>query len=465
MNKAAVASMTMDEFKALPVDQRRNAVTSGKIRPPRLGSPERKEFDLQLGLRAASADSTPTPADSVPPTPAAATPAPAPAAPGAAEPSGTPAPAATPAPATPAPSAPAAPEKKYGGFASIDELIADHKKVSDQNTQHSKLLAEQQEIIRKINNTASDQGRTLATLKAELAEKTKQMDELAQKIAATSPAAAAAVDEIGEPPDPSAFEDGVLDTGFQSALHEHMKKLTTAYATVVKENRTLKDGLTKSQSTLDKVAGTVDSISKDSASNRAREAQSAFMADVEQFQKDYGLTLSVPFSEMNEQVLIANDEKADATLRASARSYLKALKPEDGVAFDKVCKAIHTRFDFSDGTPKARYRTWRGALADAEIIADYQPAAPQPAVDAEEEARLRKLKEQHDSPDVGALPADQGSVEKPLGQQGTPQDKARRIAELEKIRGQNPVTFRENKPQWEEYKALRAFFGRPVIRA
>lgn len=438
MNKAVVANI--EEFSKLTPEQRKSQVENGEVKPPRIGTPERAQFNALMGIDDGS-KRAPAPADQVALPPDGSTPV--------------------------EPAAPAAEDKKYHGFATIDELVADYDNIKKLNQQRDDQLKAQAEITKRINNTASSQGRTIERLEADLELMKKRIaesDALIAAAASQAPAAGSTVEAI-EPPDPNNFDEGVLDPQYHEAQVAYNRKLSEAYAALVKANADLRKDLTSMKPEIESVKGTVGEISKGKDLERQQKADSEFFAGVKQFQEEFGLDIGIDFETANQHLLVAQNPNSDPNEREAASAALKALKPEQTEALQKTLNAIHARYSFENGVRRERYRTWTGALADNDLADSYQrKAKQQTAADVLAAAAATKPTPTA-QPGASAMPAGAGSPGSvPVSQQSSIADAKARLQKLEQLRGMNPAQFKADPKQWQEYKDLRTRFGYAVAR-
>jgi len=441
MNKAGIARINVEDFAKMSPEERRKAVQGNTIKPPKLGTPDRKRFDeLLFGNEPAAAAA---PAEPQPPIP-----------PKGDEPPATP-PADQQPPAPPAGQDP--PKGQYGGFDTLEELLEDNRKAKEQTSRLEALVKEQGEIMRRINATASNEGRTVKKLKEEL-ESNKAMIEGLQKKISEPPAQH---DELGEPPDPmndQAYPEGVLDTNYHKDMALYSKKVAAHVAAVNKRNCELESKVNSLEQGHQKVARAVSSREQADAEAAGRAMEDAFLSDVHSFQDQYGLKMSRSFEDINKAILTRNNPQATDDEKRQANAVMSSLRPEDGPMFDKVARAINTRYRFEDGRPISLYRTWKAAIADNDLDGDYQVASNQPPAPPRDEGKARLTeaqRKQHDAA-VDAIPASRAASDTPIHQQKN--SKQDRLMELNRIREQNPASFRKS-GMWDEYVKLRSELG------
>ena len=421
-DKANIANM--QEFTALSKEDRLAALKDGRFIPPKRGTPERAEFEKQAFSAQTTAPSAPAPAAEKP-TVEAEKPAPI-STEGSAPAAAAVSPAPVPATAT-----------EFLGFKTPDEA----KKAFDDL---KALTSKQAELINKLNSTASNLGRERANLQAQLEAVSKKITEKG----AEAPVEA----DIPEPPDPAKFADqgGVVSDEYQAAVADYSKKL---FAVIKDMRTTLKEVKPK----LEQTERFVNESATATAQTKRAEATNVLNSTTTELQKTLFLETSVPWETINNQVLILQDVSSTPEAKAAAQGFINSLPKEDVEKFNKLHQAVSMAFDFSTGTPQARYdvksHQFKGALIDAGFTIKAEPGA----VD------LEKLHQTQQDKGISGLPPNQvGSDEPPLSTAITGKEKQDRLALLNRMRAEDPVGFRNDSAKWHEYIELRKQFGTPV---
>jgi hypothetical protein len=413
-----------EEFFKLSKDDQRKAVQTGNFVPPKFGTTERDEFNKRLFQDPASVP-PPSPEPKKEPEPKKDGVAPKP-------------------PESPEPPAkPAEPPQDFGGHKSFDDFLKAH------NEQQA-LLLKQQQINDKINATNGVQGRKLIELQ-------KQLEEVTKKISEQKPTPK---DEFVIPGRPDALDadkypDGVLDPKYQADIGAYFQKLEEGTKTVLKTNSDLLQRFENVERELTETRSLVQQERVEKTHNRENEAWDGLSQSLTEFQAEVGITMSVPWTQINNNLLVLKDEKASPEARNAAQMFINTLPPSDIDNFKKLTPVVTTFADFSEGIPKPKFQNmksnaFRGYLADAGIT--FNPPAKPPA-----------KQQTPPAPGVDPMDGSASSMHEPkLSDLQTGQEKQNRLHELEMLRRADPAKFNADPTLKKEYMDLRASFGAPL---
>lgn len=334
----------------------------------------------------------------------------------------------------------AEPQNGIGGYKSTEDLLKAHE-------EQKSLLVKQQQIIDKINATNGNQGRKLSSLEKELEEVRKKIVEQnpAQEVDVTIP-------DRPDPSDSNKYPDGILDPKYQSDFGVYTSKLEEVAKSTYKTNKEL---LQK----VDRFEGEFSEFKRNAQTDRAEKIRSkqqeewdTLSSTLSEFQQENGIRMSVPWVQINNNLLMMKNEQASPEDRKSAQAFINTLSPVDIENFKKLTPVVTTYADFSEGTPKPRFqnmksRAFRGYLEDAGIVFTPPPARTNPATPPQP------------SPGVSPLPAStSGSSEPKLSDMQTGHERIDRLRVLEDMRRNNNAKFKADPSLVKEYGDLRASF-------
>lgn len=440
--KTQVVATDLSALRKASQDERKQMVQEGKVRAPRRGTPERQEFDKLL-FDASHASPVSDPVEkSVEATIDTSVVSPTP-------------PAAPEAKETSKPAEKPVEIKKYGDFESVDDLLADYERKKSTEAQLKSLTDEQQRLIAKLHATASDQGRVIASKNKEL-EETKKTKE-----GSTKPAEANQAVDVGDPPDPMQYDDGILGEKYQKDLVDWQKRLAASFKAAP---------AVSSIPEIEELKKKVEQAEAFAIEERTRKSQERVMkewsnvwSEVSDFQKKYGCQTSVPFETINNMLLIRDNTQASLDERDMARKFLDGLSQVDKDNADKVLPAVTSMFAVENGVPKKRYKVFEAALVDNGLIDKFNPQSQSQAA-AIKRAEADKLKKNATDNSVSALSvSSQPGTREPLTQ-GTADEKMERLRELAAKRASDPSAFKADSAQWKEFSELRAEFGAAMPR-
>lgn len=113
----------------------------------------------------------------------------------------------------------------------------------------------------------------------------------------------------------------------------------------------------------ERVRGLQDKMDAEKAETIKSQEWNNLWKEVEDIQSRFGLKTTIPVSQINDYVEVANSSgKYSLDEVNAAKAWLDALPPNDKVNFDEVSKAINGFYDFSDGVPKKTQATFEGFL-------------------------------------------------------------------------------------------------------
>jgi hypothetical protein len=312
------------------------------------------------------------------------------------------------------------------------------------------------ELTQTLSRTATTNGRRVAELE-------KQLQDVAEKLAAKKDEAPAAAEiEVPVPPDPEQYVDdgGVVSNNYLTARAKYDKDMAAYLKAISEDRKKLRTELEEVKSTAKKADSYITESIRSTTTSAATKAQQEFEAGTDELQKMLGLETSKPWRTINQQVKLLRDEAAPKEARDAAQLFIKGLSKQDSYRFDRLAKAAGTAYDLS--TLKLRYdlksHQLKGALIDAGFAV--KDTVPAPAVD------LENLKQQHEARGVTGIPPEKvGSDEPPLSGIITPAEKEARLKELQHKRGADPVGFRQNPSLWQEFSRLSVELGYIVSKA
>lgn len=345
------------------------------------------------------------------------------------------------------------PQGKEGASSNLDEFFGYGTKEGLYEA-HKTLIEKSADLktqIDKLNESGGKLGRKNQDLEKQLADVNTKLTEMGSQPAPgkskeKEPGKPASNLKIPEPPNPEDFPTGAFDDDYQAKVAQYNKDVSKYMKDLADENARL-NGLIETHSTEIKSTRDFQTESTNkTVEQKKSEAWSALWSEVERFQKERGMTTTIPIDKINKAV-IANDETT-----------LKALSPKDMKIFEKMKVYCETFADFSGGYPAPRYNTFTEmAKANADI---WGPLAGGTGAGTtnEEKAAIEAKRKQNDE-----------SVSAPSGSYlGKPDDKltnqsreasVTRLQELQRLRSANLAGFDANKELYEEYMSLRRLFG------
>jgi myosin heavy subunit len=370
-----LSNVKYDELKDLSKDQILAKMRSGDVDVPAPG-PDRDEFLKFTGMgqeeRAAFITAK------------------------AATPSGTPAtePLLEPAPAAaavtdPQPPAfpPASPEPvAWDGYGSPDNAM---KALRELKTSYEKA----QETINKLNAEGGKRGREHKDALENLEKTRRELEEF--KKASPQSAAPSSTKKRPVPPDPTNYEEGVVDSKFEEDQKAYYTALDAYESARDAEVEALRKQIETIAPKVDEVHGFVSKNTQAETQTRTDTAWSAMWdKDIPAFQEEFGLKTTVSVKAMSDNWAIVSNPAADAADKDRAKKFLDALPPSDHQAYAKVSKAVNVKYNFASGVPQQNYRTFRGALFENDLLDEYNYSRPVDPSKADRNAAMTNLHRQ-----------------------------------------------------------------------
>ena len=353
-------------------------------------------------------------------------------------------------------------EKPTGRFKSIEEAdkFAEEKE---------SLINTQQESLKKLNEENESGKRLIEKLQADI-------DAVNKKIAEAKPEKKTEEVVIPEPPefndeapdsgDKEKYPEGEYDENFIRDNNAFIRKVSIHNKEMVVYGKKLGEALKRAneiRKDVEELRPKVEaahSFRESESQRRAREeaerGKSESDAAIDQIQKDLGLSTKTPWKVINDNVLIANSEKANPEAKAAAQAFLSGLSKEDKDSFNSLAKAAAQIVKNGKPQVKVGSKTYRGILEDAGFSFKEETQAPK----KEGEVDLTKVKPE--SQGSSGIPADRiGGDDMKLMTRG---EKIRKFRELQQrvndIQSTYSGSVKSHSPQlWAEYTALTRDLG------
>ena len=399
----------LQDFLKLSSEDRRDAIREGRYQVPLRTTPERKEFD-RLAFTDPPKETAPvTVADTQEPS--------------AKEPASTPEPAV---------------EIK---FKTLEEAAKAADEAIRKAEERDALILKQQEIINKINSTASGNGRKVAELERQLAE-----------IGKNAPPKEEVVTDLNIPeyPDPAKYADdgGELSESYQKEVAKYLKST----APLLKEIANLRKELSSVKPRIDEVTNYVAESKNNATNQAAKNVQDMINTTINELQKDLNLTTNYPWEKIDQNARILGDRNSSKEQKEAAQAFLNMVPDSDKNNFAKLGEAAKLAYDFSEPIAKPRFdiksRQFRGVLEDNGFVLTEKPPE-KPKID------LVDLHQKQTNGTTGIDPARLGQDEN-LSGPTTTEEKTKRLRELLKIVHDNPS---KDTNEYKEYIKLGSELG------
>ena len=228
------------------------------------------------------------------------------------------------------------------------------------------------DAMRKTIDRLNGQHGSTVRRQKELEAKIADLERANEEIKKAVPAQPAGASSLPTLPDPAKFDDGVLSSEYQTAMVKYNADLADYYQRTIKDRDAAWEAKLRSvEERANKALEVGESQVQEREAQRTQGEWDTFWGDVAGFQKQYGLTTTVPVAEMNAVAL--DMRSSDKAVRDAATHRFNGYSAQDRERLDKVFKAIHARFAFDErsGMPVQRYKKWEAAFADQDLTGEY----------------------------------------------------------------------------------------------
>lgn len=231
-------------------------------------------------------------------------------------------------------------------------------------------------------------------------------------------------------PNPKDYgEDGVFSEAYQADRDRYDDEMESYLENLAAFNRAEVEK--KVDATEEKLTKTVQSTRVET--QQADEWDKLFNSDIPEFQKKFNLNTITPIRQISDCYVTINNPNATQEQKTSAQVFLKSLPKTDLDNYEKVEKAVKLKYSLDSGIPVPRYRTFEGALIDAQLLGpgkefnNIQPSSLTP----EEEIRIREEQRKKADQAVSSIPASNlANQDTQISQANTVEEKTKRLKEL-----------------------------------
>jgi len=279
------------------------------------------------------------------------------------------------------------------GHESKDKLLESYK-----NLQLS--VQKQKEIIDRHSADGGRAGRELKEAKAKLEKMQAEMSTRTSEPEASS----IPVGKRPSHPSPDDFPEGMLDDGYTKALKSYFSDLDTYNSAREAEVSALRSELANIKPRIDEVHNMAESSARATRGDAvSKQWATLWDNDIPSFQKDFNLNTTVPVKQISDAWMTIGNTDTPADQKAASQAFLNSLPSSDLKAYEKIKKAVDTKYDFSDGVPSARYKTFRGALVESDLLDEYNVVKPVSTTSSDNRAAMER-KERTQSESASVMP-------------------------------------------------------------